>query len=173
MSSFGGELDAPTPRRIEAIVGYQGVPLPHGGTALRVDVEVGWPAPALISSGVDRIVVAPVSLTKARLKAGRTITLSASPVRQVVALLNSLPTPDARRAVACISNFRFPLELVFFRRGHTKPIGVGFVSVRCSGVLLALARPATTGAERWLSPSGTQLGRLLTLIGPIEIGNPR
>ena len=140
---------------------------------MRVDVEVGWPAPALISSGVDRIVVAPVSLTKARLKAGRTITLSASRVRQVVALLNSLPTPDARRAVACISNFRFPLELVFFRRGHTKPIGVGFVSVRCSGVLLALARPATTGAERWLSPSGTQLGRLLTLIGPIEIGNPR
>jgi hypothetical protein len=172
--SFDGELDVPTSRRIEAIVGYHGVPLPHGGTALRVDVEVGWPAPALISSAVDRIVVAQVAVVKSRLKAGRTNTLRASRARRVVALLNSLPTPDARRAVACIRSFRFPLELVFFRRGHSKPIGVGFVSVRCSGVWLTLTRTPTTGAERWLSPSGTQLRRLLTLTGiPIEVGKPR
>ena len=164
----------PTSRRIEAIVGYQGVPLPHGGTALRVDVEVGWPAPALISSAVDRIVAAQVAVVKGRVKFGRRNTLSASRVRQVVALLNSLPTPDARRAVACISNFRFPLELVFFRRGATKPIGVGFVSVRCAGVWLTLVRTRATGAEKWLSPSRTQLRRLLSLSGiPIEVGKPR
>ncbi|MDQ6822817.1 MAG: hypothetical protein M3076_21200, partial [Actinomycetota bacterium] len=160
-------------RRIEAIVGYHGVPLPHGGTALRVDLEVGWPAPALISSAVDRIDVAQLSLKKGRPKARWTITLGASRARPVVALLNSLPAPDARRAGACLRSLRFPLELTFFRRGDTKPIGVGFVSVRCSAVWLTLVRTPTTGTDRVFSPSTTQLRRLFQLLGaPIPIGGP-
>jgi hypothetical protein len=164
--SFGGELDLPASGPTEAIIGYQGFPLSHGGTALRADVEVAWPAPALISSAVDRIAVAQVFVSNGHLKARGMISLTASRVRQVVGLLNSLSAPAARRAAgACIRGFHFPLELVFFKRGVRKPIGVGFVSVKCSIVWLALPRtPTASGTERFFSPSANQLRRLLQLL---------
>jgi hypothetical protein len=166
--SFGGELDLPTSGPIEAIIGYQGIPLPHRGTALRVDVEVAWPASALIPSAVDRIAVARVFVSKGHLKERGMISLTTSRVPQVIALLNSfnsLPAPDARRVASCVRGFHFPLELVLFKRGVRKPIEVGFVSFKCSVVWLALPRTPTAGGERFFSLSADQLRRLLQLLG--------